>query len=162
MEIQNIKQSISVWLILKDGLNKGKVVLQQRAEKDKGKIQSFPFILQATISGKIEPSETIQETIIRETQEELGSNFTLPQLKEFYITEYEMNNKKVICHNFSGQILENDLQKIQLHSGALPNFKFIGKNDFSNLLAYNNNTNPKEQLVLFADQLEALKKLFIF
>ena len=87
-------------------------------------------------------------------------NFKLPKLKLFYKSEYKINNKEVLCYNFSGQISEDKLLKIQLHSGVLPNFKFIGKNDFSNLLAYNNNTNPKEQLVLFTDQLQALQELF--
>lgn len=152
---------VSAWLILKNGSNSRKVALQQRAEKEEDKIQSFAFVFQATVSGKIEDGETPKQALARETAEELGPNFTLPQLTEFYIAKYKINKKLCVSYNYYGQILKKDLQNIALHSGALPQLYFVGKNDLPKIKTTEDKlANPKNDIVLFPDQLDALKKLF--
>jgi len=154
-------KSISVWLILKDGQNTGKVALQRRAEKDGNKIQSFPFVFQATVSGKIEAGETPKQATIRETAEELGANFTLPQLKEFYIAKYKFKGLPSSTYNYYGRISEKNLQTVQLHSGVFPQLFFIGKNELPKIKTTSDKTaNLKCDIVLFPDQLDALQKLF--
>lgn len=153
-------KTVSVWLIIKDGANAGKVPLQRRAKKDNGKPQSFPFIFQPIVNGKLESGETAEQAVGREAQEELGSSFTLPKLEFFYKEEYNCNGKPAIAYNFKGQISEKDLQNIKLHSGAFPELFFIGKTDLPNIKTTESDANPQKEIVLFPDQLTALKKLF--
>ena len=67
----NSNKTISVWLVLEDGTNRRKVILQKRSIKNK----TFPFMCQATWSGKVSPGEDVKNAVVRECREELGSSF---------------------------------------------------------------------------------------
>lgn len=155
-------ESISVWLIVKDGKNAQKIALQKRSKIDGGKKQAFPFICQSTFNGKLEPKETINEAIAREGKEELGQNFKLPSnLKLFDKSKYIFKGKNGISYNFYAKVLEKDLNLAILHSGAEPEFLFVGKNDLSSIkTTEDKSANPEKEIVLFPDQLNALLKLF--
>ena len=153
-------QSIAVWLIIIEGINAGKIALQKRAKKDNGKPQSFPFMFQPIVNGKLDTGETPQQAVHREATEELGSNFTLPELEFFYKEEYACNGKPAIAYNFKGQISQKDLENITLHSGAFSKLFFLDKSDLPNIKTTEKGSDPQKETVLFEDQLEALKKLF--
>ncbi len=166
---KNKIESVAVWLIMEDGVNANKILLQQRSEKDNKKIQSFPFVCQPTFNGKTEPRESIEEAMQREAREELGENFKLPNdLSLFDTTNYEFlptgkagKNIPAASYNFYAKIKEKDLQNINLHSGAVPELIFISKNDLLKIKTTEDKTaNPKEEIIMFKDQLATLQKLF--
>ena len=155
-------ESVAIWLILIDGLNKGKVALQKRTEKDGDKLQSFPYILQPTWNGKLEQGENIQEAIKREAKEELGVNFKVPEgIRLFYTSEYEFKGALSKSYNFSSPVLEQEINVIKLHSGAESKFIFVSKDDLSKIkICGEHGVDARKDWVLFKDQYEALKKLF--
>jgi len=144
-----------VWLTNDDN----KVLLQRRAETtaERGlvKPQSNPFVCQPTFNGKVEPEEEIKEAVKREGREELGAsfadNFSFESLKMFY--------KEGPYYNFCGQITKEQLKLVKLHSGATGGLIPVGKQDFKNIDVLGENVDPREGIVLFPDQYNALKIL---
>ena len=65
---------MSVWLILQDGKNKGKVVLQKRNKKNK----SFPYICQGTWAGKVEDKENLESVRAVELEERHEMSSVIP------------------------------------------------------------------------------------
>ena len=154
-----VNKTISVWLAMKDGPNKGKFVLQRRSASEK----SFPFVLQSTWSGGVELGEEVIDAIKRECREELGdgfcSNFDFLSLRFFGKSEFFRKLKNSIweCQHYEGEISEGILKLAKLHKDAFLNFIYIGKDDkFSSLAA---GGDPQKNIILFDDQYEIFKKL---
>jgi isopentenyldiphosphate isomerase len=140
-------KTISVWLILTDGENHNKVVLQKRSSKEK----NYPSICQATWAGKIEDNESVESAIERECREELGvelyKNFDFSGLKFFSKNNFYFKEKEWTCYNYVGEITQKILDLAKIHSDAMPEFVFAGKENIDNL-------------ILFKDQYEVLKNIY--
>lgn len=147
--------SVDVWLTN----DENKVLLQRRAEttvlRGLVKPQSNPFVCQPTFNGKAEPGEEIRETIKREGREELGADFA----DNFSFESLEMFYKEGQYYNYRGQITKEQLKLVRLHSGATGGLILVGKQDFKNIDVLGENTDPREGIVLFPDQYNALKIL---
>jgi len=155
------RKTISVWLVMENGENAGKVLLQKRSANEK----NFPNIHQATWAGKADiidnKLEDTLDTIKRECLEELGEDF---------YKNFDFNNLSALacsgcidgetsweCSNYFGKINEELLSLAQLHEDAHPNFVFIGmKDEFYPIKSGNN---PEKDIVLFNDQYKILKEL---
>jgi len=150
-------ETISVWLMIEDGDNKGKFVLQQRSLKNK----TFPYICQATWAGKVEIGEDLNGTIKRECEEELGNNlsdnFDFSKLKLFQSNNFIMNGKEWSCHNYVGAISGEKMKTAKIHDEAMPELIFIGKYDI--FFDLESNKDPKNNVVLFNDQYKILKSI---
>jgi isopentenyldiphosphate isomerase len=153
-----IRETISVWLVLKDGPNKGKIVLQKRAESEK----HFPFVCQATWSGGVEDGEDVMDAIKRECREELGENFynNFDFIKLNFLGKQnffrESKGNVWECNHYLGKISSKNLNLIKLHSDA-SKLVFIDKND--DIYPLNSAKNPKENIVLFDDQYKILENI---
>lgn len=170
-EKMEIKKVVAAWLICKDGKDAGKVFLQRRTETElkdgKNNLQSYPFVCQPTWSGKMERNEDVFTTLKREGEEELGTRFAsifdFSKLQLFYTNENDDCPDKVkwIGHNFTGFVSQKELSLVQLHSGALPKFIAIGKEDIPLIgIVGEPGVVPSKQITLFKDQHKALKNLF--
>jgi len=152
-----IKETISVWLMLDDGDNKGKFVLQQRSLKN----ATFPYVCQATWAGKMEIGEDPNSTIKRECEEELGSdfskNFDFSKLKLFQNNNFAMNGKEWLCHNYVGTVSSESMKTVKIHDEAMPEVIFIGRHDI--FFSLESNKDPKDSVVLFNDQYKILKDI---
>ena len=136
---------ISGWLILKDGENKGKVALQKRSFTEK----HFPYIHQATWSGKIEAGESEDDAMKRECREEMGQDF---------FNNFDFSKLKILPGgNYVGQVDVKALKLVKLHKDAFPEFNFIGKKD--KFYSSKSASDPKNNVVLFDDQHKTLKKI---
>jgi hypothetical protein len=148
-------KSISVWLVLKDGKNKGKIALQKRSE------EKFQCVCQATFAGKVEPKESINDAIKRECKEELGGTFceqfNFGSLKLHSKEVYEMEGQDWQANNFLGFVEEKLLLLAKIHNKAYSEFIFTGKDD--KIFTQSSKKDPKENVVLFDDQYKALKQI---
>ncbi|MDO8264931.1 MAG: NUDIX hydrolase [Candidatus Parcubacteria bacterium] len=173
----NIKtESVAVWLIVKDGLNAGMVLLQQRAETEiENGIeipQSNPYICQPSWNEKLEPGESLMDAVIRGAKEELGEEFQKYfnpyELIMFSVSPYTYKGKPAIGYNYVGLISSGQLEKVKLHKGARNQvFKTVCKSDhIVSLGEVHCSKYPKEvkdersTVVLFPDQHNALQSLF--
>ena len=138
-----LNKTISVWLVLKDGNNKGRAALQKRSEKE----VHFAFVCQATWAGKVEENESVEDAIVRERKEELGEDFNFNNLKFFSENKFEFNEKEWTCYNYVGEITEKDLFLAKIHDNAVPEFIFAGEKNIN-------------ELVLFEDQCKVLKDIY--
>ena len=152
-----MNKAISVWLILQDGENKGKVVLQKRSSKD-----SFPFVCQATWAGKVEQGEDESEALVRECREELGENFCerleFPEFQFICKGAFRMKGIDWESYNYFGKISEEVLKFVKMHDGAFNNFVYLSQGD--EFYPVESGKNPEENVVLFDDQYVVLKKIF--
>lgn len=151
------RETISVWLVLEDGPNKGKFVLQKRAESEK----HFPFVCQATWAGKVEPDETIENAVTRECQEEVGDdfakNFDFSKLELLSKESFIMDDEEWNSYNYLGKIKEELLGLVKIHQDAESEFIFV---DEGNLIcSLDSGKSPKDNIVLFNDQYKVFKKL---
>jgi hypothetical protein len=151
------KKSISVWLILQDGKNKGKIALQKRSQRDR----SFRYVCQGTWAGKAKVNENLASAISRECSEELGKkfceNFNQKRLRLFAKSRFIRGKDKWICFHYSGKVSGSLLKKAKIHRNALPEFIFAGKKD--KIYSIKLKTNAKENIVVFDDQYKIIKKL---
>ena len=99
-------KTVSVWLEIEDGKNKGKIALQKRSAKNK----TWKFLCQATWAGKVEENEDLDEAAERECREELGNSFCasidFPNLEMSYKGEFVMKNEDWSSYNYFSKIKE--------------------------------------------------------
>lgn len=140
-------KTISVWLTLNDGENKGKIALQRRSAAE----QSFPLVYQATWAGKVEDGEEIETAIKRECEEELGKEFCKKfdflKLELFSKGNFTMKGGDWTCYNYIGKVDEVLLKTAKLHKEAFPEFVFFDKGD------------DLHSIVLFDDQYKVFKNI---
>lgn len=150
-------KTISVWLQLEDGANKGKFVLQRRSTEN----NSFHFVCQATWSGKIDGSESIEQAVRRECEEELGEQFykkfNFSLLKNLAEKNFKIGNDNCVAYNYFGTIKESALKMVKFHKEVMPELLFVDKNDI--LCRLDSKKDPKCNIVLFNDQYEILQLL---
>ncbi len=155
MDVEN--KSISVWLVLKDGENRGKIILQKRSNKE----TSCPFICQATWAGKVEKGEDIESAIKRECKEELGTEFSesfnFSDLQLLCEDIYKNNGIDCAAFNYLGFIDADGLKNVRLHQEAQKKFIFVGLED--QVCSTEAKENPENCLVLFDDQYKVLKNI---
>lgn len=158
------KKSVGVWLIASDGPLAGKVILQQRAEKENNRPQSSPFICQPTINEKLENRETLTTAIERGFREELGyefaERFDYNSLVLFFVAQYSINGDQWVGYNFLGLVSQDQLNYAKVHSGMRENFVAIESADLEKIKSKKNGADPKKNIVLFQDQYAALLNLF--
>lgn len=151
------RKSISVWLILTDGRNKGKVALQRRSSEEK----KFPYVFQATWAGKVEFDESTENATKRECEEELGGkfckNFAFSELKFLKEGNFTEDKSDWTSFNYLGKMNNIDLKNAKIHKKAFPNFTFIGRED--KFYSVESEKNPKNNVVLFNDQYDVIKKI---
>jgi isopentenyldiphosphate isomerase len=152
------KNTISVWLIMEDGQNMGKIVLQRRSPEEK----NYPYIYQSSWAGKIEPGENNMAAIKRECAEELGNifhdNFDFSKLIELKKSSSIKGDIEWVCFNYFGKVNENLLNKVKMHDDAYSEFIFV--NDDNLVYSVKSGKDPKNNIVLFDDQYEILKNIF--
>ena len=152
-----IKKNISVWLVVVDGVNKGKIALQRRSVNEK----KYPYIHQATWSGKTEENESAMDAVKRECKEELGEEFykafEFNKLIDLGISKAVDDEVEWECSNFSGEVNEKLLKLVKMHNDACNEFVFVGKNDL--FYPMESGKNPEKNIVLFDDQYKILKEL---
>ncbi len=149
-------RTISAWIILGNGKNKGKVALQKRSIKD-----SFPFVCQGTWAGGIEANEDDQEALLRECKEELGivffKNFDFSKIKLIAKNNFEEAGKAWETYNYLATINEKLLKLAKIHTDALNKFIFVGKDD--SIYPISSGKDPEVNIVLFDDQYKTLKSI---
>jgi hypothetical protein len=153
-----MNKTISVWLIVEEGKNNGKVALQRRALGE-----SFPFVCQATWSGGVENNEEPMDAVKRECCEEMGEKFC----SEFNFLDLEFLTKTKFfrksiqsnweCWHYTGKVSEKTIGLAKLHKEASPDFIFVGKND--EFFSLDDEKDTKNKIVLFGDQRDILKNL---
>jgi len=166
-----------VWLVVADGPNEGKVILQQRAETEiedgAEKPQSNPNICQPTWNEKLEPGESLIEAVLRGAEEELGEKFRKDFHAEdvtlFNVLPYTYKGEPAIGYNYVGHISSSQLAKVKLHKGARPKFKVVSSK--THVLSLNKGEgidleyaqrikDATNTVVLFSDQCKAFLSLF--
>ena len=160
MNTEEVKKSVGVYFITPDG----SVLLPVRAEteiKDGVEKKQFnPGTHQPTFNGKFKKGESLDDAIKRECEEELGKSFfkvlSLSMLNNFSEKKYEYKKEEYKSYGFWGRISEEDVKKIKLHSGALPNLVRVKHEDLKKI----GNKDSKREIRMFNDQYEELKELF--
>lgn len=152
-----INKGISVWLFIEDGKDKGKIALQKRSSKSK----TFPYVCQGTWAGKVEADESLKTAVKRECKEELGrkffGEFEFSKLKLFAKSIFFVNKKKCTCYNYFGWVGNKILGTAELHKEAFPKFIIAGKKD--KFYPIESGKDPKNNIVFFDDQYEAIRRL---
>jgi len=153
-----IKKTISVWLIVEDGENKGKIPLQKRSLDNK----RFVYICQSTWAGKVEENEEVIDAVKRECEEEMGKEFAekfdFSALKLFCKNKYKIDNKDWEAHSFSGTVNDELLKLAKLHHEAFSRFIFVTKGDKT--YSMSSGKDPQKNIILFDDQQKVLEKIF--
>lgn len=160
LDNENIKKSVAVWLILKDGSNARKILLQKRLDTGR---QSYPKICQPTWNEKLEEGEVLIDAIKRGAKEELGetfyNSFDFANLTQFGFDTFYFEGKKFISYNFVGNISEDQVKKVKMHAEAIPDFIFIGKEDLDFIKSQEDKfADTQKNIVLFKDQYNFLVK----
>jgi ADP-ribose pyrophosphatase YjhB (NUDIX family) len=154
---ENKNKSVSVWLELLDGSNKGKFALQKRSEKE----IRFQFVCQPTWAGKVEENESIEMAVERECEEELGKNFKdnfdFSALKFIGAQKYAFRGNYWQSYNYLGKITQQKLELAELHGEAEPGFIFADKQD--KVFDIKSGKSPRFDIVLFDDQYKIFKKI---
>ena len=152
------RKIVSVWLILNDGENNGKAVLQKRSQIEK----KFPYVCQATWAGKVELGEEVFDALIRECNEELGedfaNNFDFSKLKLYSKHDFARAEDAIVweSYDYSANVNESELLNVKLHEGAFPEFVYADGPSLNQLKSGND---PLENNVLFDDQYIVLKEI---
>jgi len=103
--------------------SKGELFLQKRAmQKD-----LLPGFWDTSVGGHINPGESVDEALKRETQEELGLKEFLYELKKIYI--WESARERELVNTFTGSS-ENfpEINKDEIEEGRFWSMKEIGNN----------------------------------
>jgi ADP-ribose pyrophosphatase YjhB (NUDIX family) len=149
-------KTISVWLVIGDGKNRGFIALQKRSAKNK----SFPYVCQSSWAGKVECKEAIEDAVKRECKEELGlkffKSFDFNSLKTLKNSEFYIIGEKWTCYNYIGVISQKDLKLAKLHKEAYPKFVIAGKK--SKFFPLSANKDPNKNIVFFDDQYKIIQK----
>ena len=152
-----MNKTVSVWLKLEDGLNKGKIALQKRSLKNK----IFVFVCQSTWAGKVEPNEDVKVATERECKEELGDsfydNFDFSILKLISKNSFKIKNENWQSYNYFGLVREDVLKKVCMHEEAYSEFIYAKKGDL--IYSVKSKKDPKDNVVLFDDQYKVLTKI---
>ena len=149
-------KTVSIWLILNDGANKGKIASQRRFTNN-----SSPYICQPTWNGKIEEGENEMDAVLRECKEELGegfyNNFVFSEIKLLEKNNFVKDSDEWEVNNYLGNISEELLKTVKMHGEAFNDFVFIGKDD--KVYPKNSGKDPQKNRVMFDDQFETLNKI---
>jgi len=152
-----INKIVSGWLVLTDGENKNRIALQRRSIKNK----TFPFVCQATWSGKVELGEEIKDALLRECREELGdnfyNNFDFSSLEFISTNKFIMNGKNIEVSNYCARVSQGVLNTAKLHEEAFPDFIFVDGTEISYF--GQSGKDPKNNIVLFEDQYKILSEI---
>lgn len=162
------RKSVAGWLICVDGPYEGKVLLQQRSDKEvrDGKLvpQSYPYLCQPTWHGTVNPHERIYSALVREAREELGSAFASSfhwYMHFFFRGRYALGTMRGADYNFVGTVSQDDLGKIRLHAGACQKFVAVDGRDLEKIKIFERgkNVDLKTNVVTFKEHRSALRKL---
>jgi len=151
------KKIVSVWLVVQDGANRGKVVLQKRSLKNKTSV----FICQAAWAGKVEAGESLEDAIKRECKEELGEdfadNFDFSKLEFIKKDNLTIGEKTWESYNYFGKISDEAIKMVKVHNEALEDLIFVDKKDL--IYPLESGKDPKDNIVLFNDQYKIFKNI---
>ena len=152
-----INKTVSIWLLVADGVNKGKIASQRRFTND-----SSPYICQSTWAGGIELGESAMDAVLRECKEELGevfcAKFDLSKIKLLDKVDFIEGDEKWEVSNYIGLVDEESLKTVKMHREAFNDFVFLGKDDVVYLKS--SGKDPQKNRVLFDDQYKILKEIF--
>jgi len=151
-----IKKTVSVWLLLSDGANKGKIASQRRFTND-----SSPYICQATWAGGIDSGESAMDAVMRECKEELGEafykKFDFSTIKLLDKVDFIENDEKWEVSNYIGFVSEELIKTAKMHGEAFNDFVFLGKDD--TVYPKSSGKDPQKNRVMFDDQYKILKEI---
>lgn len=151
-------KTVSGWLMLEDGENKGKIALQKRSFCNN---QNSCYICQATWAGKVELGEDNPQAAQRECKEELGEDFynqfNFSNFKMIGKKDFKINGENWESYNYFGTIKECAINLVKMHKEAFPNFIFINKQD--DIFPVSSGKNPEKHIVLHDDQYIVLKEI---
>lgn len=114
--------SVHVWIYN----SKGEILLQKRA-KDK---DYWPGMWDISAAGHISAGESIEESAVRELEEELGIKIDFSKLKKIDVIKDEKHAEEINYHNkeFEHVFLfrfDDDISKLQFKDGEVDKVKFI-------------------------------------
>lgn len=119
-------------------------------------------MLQPSFNGKVGVGENLLQALKREAREELGGkfadSFNFLSLNKFFTGEFVFKSEKFIAHNYAGRISGKQLRMIKLHSAA-SKILLLSKNDILKIKTIKDGGDPSKELVMFDDQLVALRKI---
>ena len=166
------KETVNVVLVCVDGKHKGEIFVQQRAETEidpqtgMEAPQSSPYVLQLSFGGKVDGEETLEQAIKRECAEELGEKFAerfdFASLTLFHTGEFVFKEKLFRGYSYFGTLTTKQFDLIELHSAA-ERLIWLRESDLSKIEPLNKldrSQNPRKDLVMFVDFLEALQELY--
>ena len=163
------RKTVGVVLVCIDGENRGMVPVQQRAkteiDEETGRLvsQSSPHVLQLTFGGKVEKTESLDKAIRREAKEELGEKFAkefdFSMLTLFHMGEFEFRDKHFNTFDYVGTLTTREYNMIELHSAA-ERIVWIQSLGLGYIKPKQKGVDPKKEMVMFSDQLNALRFLY--
>lgn len=155
---KKVKRSVAVFLII---IEDGNVVLLRRSPT-----QSNAGVLQPSANGKLEGNEDWLEALDREIREELGEKLaeTL-DVSDFSLIHEESYTYRgtYICRSYLGFITWDQIDLIELSEESDKIVVFMPE-DVNKIKTTeevkDTGFDPDEDMVMFVDQLKALKKIF--
>ena len=167
--IKLTERSAGMFFVVKGGENNGKIVLLRRADNGK---QTFPGIYQPPVHGIIKEHENVPAALKREMKEELGERFantvSIFDSSPLHEAGYEYKNikREVIkvdaCYRVM-EITEEQVKLIKL-SEEHDDMILVGAGHIRYIVTTKQmkgtRFNPDTNIVMFPDQLNALKKVF--
>lgn len=157
-EEKEIKRSVGVFLMDENE----RVLLVRRSFT-----QSNPGVYQPSANGKLENNEDWFEALNREIKEELGQELakTIDVLSFVLVDQesYTYEDKPVIGRSYLGFITQEQIKLVKL-SEESDKVIFVSIKDLNRIKTTKEvketGFNPDEEIVMFTDQFEALKKIF--
>ncbi len=129
--------------------------------------RSNPGVYQASVNGKLDDSEDWLKALRREVGEELGEKLAesldFSSLELVDISPYIFKGKQALSRTYVGQITKEQVEMIKL-SEESDRILWVGPEDIGMIKTTEEvkktGFDPDKEIVMFPDQLRALKKIF--
>ena len=141
-------------------LPKEKAILLSR----RGKLEKHAGLLQATVHGQIEPGEISQIAMKREFEEEVKGNFhQLTNIRDFGDAIVGENKQEQTFYHAA--VMPDDLAKALQPTQEVSEIIHVKQSEVSGIKPYSKvkgeaDFDYAENMVMFDDELEVLKKIF--
>jgi len=121
--------------------NEDEILLQQRAATKK----IYPLLWDVSVAGHVDAGETVLETAVRETKEEIGLTIYENDLQKIGVFEcFQTYENGIIDNEFHHTFISElkiDVTELILQKGEVEALKMISIDDFYEKLEHNNSSN---------------------